>query len=126
MKPRTGEFGDTEWAIMKICFEREMVTVKDVMKILNEEKYHSYMTVKTIIDRLADKKILHRDKIGPVYVYKPLKQSKTIINKAIDEFLDLVLDNSVEPLFAHIVKHHDKYKIDSTELKKIADSIDEE
>jgi len=126
MKPRTGEFGDTEWSILKTCFEQDMLTVKDVQNALNKEKYHSYMTVKTIMDRLVDKKILQRGKIGPVYVYTSLTQGKAIITKAIDEFLDLVLDNSIEPLLAHIVKHHDKYKIDSTELKKIVDSIDED
>ena len=125
MKPRTGEFGDIEWLILKFCLNKDMVTVKDVQSHLNKEKYHHYMTVKTVMDRLSDKGLLHRDKIGPVYVYKSFKQNKTIISKAIDDFRNLVLDNSVEPLFAHIVKHRDKYKIDSDELKKLAETIEE-
>ena len=125
MKPRKGEFGDMEWAILKVCYDKGTTTVRAIQEELNKGKYHSYMTVKNIMDRLTDKKFLQREKLGPIYLYTPGQTEKSIITSAIDDFIDTVLDNSVEPLFSHIAKNRKKYHIDVDEIKKSLESIEE-
>lgn len=59
-------FGELELAILHILKSGERMTVKQVHQILSQDKYNTIMTV---MARLAEKKILKRDKVGLQYEY---------------------------------------------------------
>lgn len=54
---------------MKIVWELERVTVKDVLARLARER--AYNTVQTTLDRLYRKSLLERDKQSHAFVYTP-------------------------------------------------------
>lgn len=60
-------FGELEMAILNILKSGKRMTVKEVHTILGgEDKYNTIMTV---MSRLAEKKVLAREKIGLQYEY---------------------------------------------------------
>ena len=64
--------GDLELAIMNIAWNRESVTVRDVLEALNQDRKRTlaYTTVMTVMGRLADKGLLAVEKRGKTYHYR--------------------------------------------------------
>ncbi len=61
--------GELEEEVMKIVWELERVTVKDVLARLARER--AYNTVQTTLDRLYRKSLLGREKQSHAFVYTP-------------------------------------------------------
>ncbi len=60
-------FGELELAILNILKSGGRMTVKQVHKILGEE--NKYNTIMTVMHRLAEKKLLARERVGLQYEY---------------------------------------------------------
>lgn len=75
-------FGELESQILYILKSGERKTVKEVHRALGEG--NSYNTVMTVMTRLADKKVLAREKIGLQYEYWIL--SPMSISSFLDKF----------------------------------------
>lgn len=63
--------GDLELDVMHIVWEREAVTVREVLEVLAETRPLAYTTVMTVMSRLADKGLLVVNKQGKTYHYRP-------------------------------------------------------
>ncbi len=67
-------FGDLENYILAVVKSCERVTVKDVVKALgNTDKY---TTIMTVMNRLVDKKLLGRQKVGLRFEYWTIKEER--------------------------------------------------
>lgn len=67
-------FGDLENSILNILKSNQRMTVKRVQEVLgNEDKY---TTVMTVMNRLFEKKLLGREKVGLRYEYWLLKDER--------------------------------------------------
>ena len=75
--------GPLEHQIMKIVWRQKKATVYSVIEELNEERILAYTTVMTVMSRLADKKILKREKKGKVYFYKPTQTKDKFIHSLV-------------------------------------------
>jgi predicted transcriptional regulator len=91
--------GPLEHQIMKIVWKQKKSTVYSVIEELKEERNLAYTTVMTVMARLADKKILNREKVGKVYFYKPAQTKEKfihfLIKKTIHSFIDKFGDEAV-------------------------------
>ena len=127
MKEKNDNLGEVEWAILNVCYKNGMTTVREVQEILNSEreKSRSYMTVKTMMDRLFEKNVLSRNKLGPVYIYSPTEPKNIMIKRTFERFMDVVFEKSCEPLVLHFVNYCKDHDIDIKELKDIIDQINE-
>lgn len=81
-------FGELEAQIMDAVWRLEEPTVGDVCDYLGED--HNYKTVMTVMNRLVDKQILSRRRVGRAYSYAPCDSR--------DDFLARVSRNVVEGL----------------------------
>lgn len=68
-------FGDLEQGILNILQSGKRMTVKDVQELLNSND--KYTTIMTVMSRLADKKILGREKKGLRFEYWLLTGKQT-------------------------------------------------
>ena len=126
MRKKIGGLSVVEWQYMKICWRKGKSTAKEIHEEYLKNEKHSYVTTKTILDRLVEKDFLEREKFGPVWLYSPKVSEKTTTSQAIDDFFKNVLDNTIGPIFLHIVKNKKKYREEIKELKKMVDDLDEE
>jgi predicted transcriptional regulator len=62
--------GPTEARLMEIAWEQDSLTVKQALFYLGENNQRAYTTVMTVLCRLADKKLLTREKAGRSFVYR--------------------------------------------------------
>jgi len=102
---------------MKIVWERDSATVRDVYEALLERRKVAYTTVMTMMKILETKKYLKKTSAERAYVYRPARPKGQVIGDMVREFVSRVFNGSAEPLLVHLVEEHD---LSSEELEEIA------
>lgn len=98
------KFGELELEILHILKADKRMTVKEVLHILGEE--NKYNTIMTVMNRLVEKKILAREKMGLQYEYYILSDAKKIPS---------ILDQLKNKLFLSKTKDVICYLLESTQ-----------
>lgn len=110
MQKEKNNLSKTEWSIMKICWEKGKTTAKTIYEESLKEKRREYSTISTMLERMVNKGYLRKEKFGPIWLYEPAQKKSNVIARAIDSFVDTVLDNTMLPLFntdfhSHFKRH---------------------
>ena len=119
-KPRRDLLTDQELEIMKVVWERETATVRDVYEKLHESRKIAYTTVMTMMGILEQKGHLTRTESDRAYVYQPAEPRRKVIGRMVQDFVTRVFDGSAEPLLVHLVKNQ---KLDEAQLAEIEELV---
>jgi len=122
MRPKHSTLTPQELEIMKLVWERDSATVRDVYEVLLEQRKVAYTTVMTMMKILETKGYLKRRRQDRAFVYSPVQPKSQVIGGMIREFVDRVFNGSAEPLLVHLVKSH---RIREKDLQKIVRMIEE-
>jgi BlaI family penicillinase repressor len=95
-----------ELEIMKIVWERDKATVRDVYEALLERRKVAYTTVMTMMKILEQKKYLKKTLAERAFVYRPAQPKRQVIGAMVREFVNRVFNGSAEPLLVHLVEEH--------------------
>jgi BlaI family transcriptional regulator, penicillinase repressor len=123
MRPKSATLTEQELEIMKIVWQRERVTVRDVYEDLLERRKIAYTTVMTMMKILAQKKYLRKTQEDRAYVYQPTKPKNQVIKGMVREFVNRVFNGSAEPLLVHLMEDR---KLSSKDLEEISRMIRED
>lgn len=104
---------------MKIVWERESATVRDVYEALLEKRKVAYTTVMTMMQILERKKYLKRTKADRAWLYKPAQPKGRVIADMVREFVNRVFNGSAEPLLVHLVEEHNLSRKDLDEIARM-------
>jgi predicted transcriptional regulator len=102
---------------MKIVWERETTTVRDVYEALRETRKVAYTTVMTMMKILEEKKYLKKTLVDRAHVYRPAQPKGTVVGAMVRDFVNRVFNGSAEPLLVHLVEEH---KLSPEDLEEIA------
>src|SRR6201996_2970756 len=116
MRRRSSTLTEQELEIMKIVWERESATVRDVYEALLEKRKVAYTTVMTMMKILEEKKYLKRTQLDRAYVYRPAQPRAKVIGAMVREFVNRVFNGSAEPLLVHLVEEHNLSQEDLEEI----------
>lgn len=107
---------------MKLVWQRDSATVRDVYEALLERRKIAYTTVMTMMKILESKGYLKKRRQERAFVYRPAHPKEKVIGKMIREFMDRVFNGSAEPLLVHLVrgKH-----IRERDLEKVRKMLEE-
>ena len=105
---------------MKIVWERDSVTVRDVYEALLERRKVAYTTVMTMMKILEQKQYLKKTLEDRAYIYTPTKPKNQVIRGMVREFVDRVFNGSAQPLLLHLVEDR---CLTEKELREIERSI---
>jgi BlaI family penicillinase repressor len=117
MRSRSSTLTGQELEIMKIVWERDQTTVRDVYEALLERRKVAYTTVMTMMNILESKKYLKKRLADRAYIYRPAQPKGKVIGDMVRDFVDRVFNGSAEPLLLHLVQEHD---LSPSELEEIA------
>jgi BlaI family penicillinase repressor len=120
MRPKTPTLTEQELEIMKIVWERDRATVRDVYESLLERRKIAYTTVMTMMNILEQKKYLRKSAEDRAYIYRPAKPKKQVIKGMVREFVDRVFNGSAEPLLVHLIEDR---RLTNKELDELARMI---
>ena len=117
MKARKTVLTDQELEIMKIVWQRENATVRDVYEEMLKSRKIAYTTVMTMMGILEQKGRLTKELRDRAYVYSPAEPQGEVVGNMVHDFVKRVFDGSAKPLLVHLIENK---KIDAAELDEIA------
>ncbi len=89
---------------MKIVWQLDRATVRDVYEALLERRKIAYTTVMTMMKILEQKQYLRKTLEDRAYIYSPTKPKHQVIRGMVREFVDRVFNGSAQPLLLHLVE----------------------
>jgi len=104
MRPPSKTLTDQELEIMKIVWDRQTTTVRDVYEALLERRRVAYTTVMTMMKILEHKGYLNRKQVDRAYVYRPAQPKNRVIRAMVRDFVNRVFNGSAEPLLVHLIE----------------------
>ena len=119
MRHRSPTLTGQELEIMKIVWERDHVTVRDVYEALLERRKVAYTTVMTMMKILEQKKYLKRTQVERAYLYRPAQPKRQVVGAMVRDFVNRVFNGSAEPLLVHLVEEHNLSREDLEEIARL-------
>jgi BlaI family penicillinase repressor len=117
-KPIT--LSDLEWQIMQLLWDKGVMSVKEVWQTLYPNGEKAYTTIQTYLDRMTDKNLLNKQKIGLVNFYHAIVDKKSLLKHATENLVSRAFNGSFFSLAAFLV---DSPNLSSDELEKIKELI---
>jgi BlaI family penicillinase repressor len=108
---------EQELEIMKIVWERESATVRDVYETLRARRQIAYTTVMTMMRILERKGHVKVSRADRAYVYRPARPRQRVVAEMVREFIDRVFGGAAEPLVQHLLR--DRH-LSEDDLRQIA------
>jgi len=116
---------DSEWKIMKVLWSSPYMTLKEIAGKVTETGW-SYTTVRTLVNRLADKGVVAADKsIANNFKYYPVAAEEECKIKEVKSFLEKVFDGSAGMLISALAKDSNLSEEERKNLKNIIDKIEQ-
>jgi BlaI family transcriptional regulator, penicillinase repressor len=109
----------SEWRIMKLLWKKSPRTSNEIIERLAGEIEWNPKTVKTLLNRLVNKKAIDYEKEGRSYLYFPLLKENECQRVERKTFLNRVYNGALQPMFAAFLEEEKLSKDEIDELKKI-------
>ncbi|HVW08957.1 MAG TPA: BlaI/MecI/CopY family transcriptional regulator [Bryobacteraceae bacterium] len=119
MRRKSTVLTQQELEIMKIVWEHDSVTVREVYETLLKRRKVAYTTVMTMMKILEQKKYLKKNQTERAHVYRPSQPRHKVIGGLVREFVNRVFNGSAEPLLVHLVEEHDLSREDLEEIARL-------
>jgi predicted transcriptional regulator len=113
-----------ELAIMKVVWQREKATVRDVYEALLETRQVAYTTVMTMMKILEEKGYLKKTSVDRAHVYKPAKPRQQVVGAMVRDFLDRVFDGASDGLLLHLARDNKLTEKQRRIVKQIIEESD--
>jgi BlaI family penicillinase repressor len=107
---------ELELEILKVVWQIEPATVRQVRDALASVRDLAYTSVMTVMTIMADKGYLTRKKDGRSYVYEAVYREQKASRNMLQDIVDRVFGGSTTAVMQHLLETSD---IDDEELKQI-------
>jgi len=105
---------------MKVVWDRERVTVRDVYEALRQRRQIAYTTVMTMMTILDQKGFLKRiPGEDRAFVYAPARSRQAVMRATVNEFIERVFGGSANPLMLHLIEDNHLTEKDLDELRRV-------
>ncbi|UCD49694.1 MAG: BlaI/MecI/CopY family transcriptional regulator [Phycisphaerales bacterium] len=110
---------EAEWEVMMALWAKSPLTANDVVDILSKKTHWQRETIRTLINRLVQKKALGFKKDGRQYHYYPLVDQTACIKAETRSLLRRFGGAPVEPMLAALVEEQQLSPDQIERLKQI-------
>ena len=107
---------------MKVVWELETATVRDVYEHLRSRRTIAYTTVLTMMKILEQKGYVKKSRDDRAFVYRPARPRQQVIGSMVREFVERVFDGASRPMLLHLVK---ETNLSAKERKALLQAIEE-
>jgi BlaI family penicillinase repressor len=123
MRPAATTLTPHELDIMKLVWEREEATVRDVYEALRARRRIAYTSVLTMMNVLERKGHLRKRAEGRSFVYQAARPRGQVVRAMVREFVQRVFNGAAEPLLVHLLEDR---RLTPRELETLARRVREE
>jgi BlaI family transcriptional regulator, penicillinase repressor len=121
MRPKHPTLTPQELEIMKLVWEREVATVRDIYEALLDRRKVAYTTVMSMMNTLERKRYLNKRRRDRAFLYRPTRPKSQVISGMVREFIGRVFNGSAEPLLVHLVKERGLREKDWQEIVRMVE-----
>jgi predicted transcriptional regulator len=110
--------GELQLEVMAVLWRLGSGTVEQVRQSLPEHQQGAYTTVQTVLNRLADRGLLLRERVGPRIVYRPSLTEGEYLSRSIAATLQGATPDARQAALAKLVDGLDSQEL--AELERLA------
>jgi BlaI family penicillinase repressor len=110
---------EPEWIIMNALWDKHPAKARDVVERLPSSVNWAYTTVKTMLDRLVEKRAVNKSKRGNIGLYEPVVSRRQARRTALKTLLDQAFDGAFGPMMHFLAEDEDLSAKERKELIKI-------
>jgi BlaI family transcriptional regulator, penicillinase repressor len=110
-----------EWKIMKIVWEIESGSSREVIEIADKRHQWAPTTVKTLLGKLVEKGYLKTQEDGAKFIYRPSQPALQILENAADDFIEKSVEDIQGRLLCYMANKIRLSPGDVEELQAILD-----
>lgn len=110
---------EPEWIIMNSLWDKHPAKARDVVERLPSSVSWAYTTVKTMLDRLVEKKAVSKSKRGNTGLYEPLLSRQHARRTALRMVLNRAFDGAFGPMMYFLMEDESLSAGERKELIKI-------
>jgi BlaI family penicillinase repressor len=113
------ELTEAEWEIMKVIWEKEPCAAGTVQESLAESRAWAYSTVKTTMDRMAEKGLLQIQRIRNLQLFRSCVSEIDAKRGEFRKMLKRAFDGALTPMMQFLIEHEGLSKDESQQLRKL-------
>ncbi len=124
MAKRPATIPDSELDVLRVLWERQQATVREVLETLRAAgREWSYATVATLLDRLETKGVVTSDRSDLAFVYKPAITPQEVQQKRLKSLVDKLYHGEPGLLVLHLLKSHPLDPKQASEVRSLLDEM---
>lgn len=120
-RPRSPALTDAEARVMSVLWERQTVSVADVVAALKRKKAVTTSTVQTMLRILEAKGYVSHEKVARAFIYRPLVDQRQARQRALRLLVRRLFNGSPSLLVLNVLEDE---QIDAEELNRLRRLID--
>ena len=113
------ELTEAEWEIMKVVWEKEPCAAGTVQESLAGSRDWAYSTVKTTMDRMAEKGFLQIQRIRNLQLFKSCVSEVDAKRGEFRKMLKRAFDGALTPMMQFLIEHEGLSKDEAAQLRKL-------
>jgi BlaI family penicillinase repressor len=114
------ELTEAEWEIMKVIWEKEPCAAGTVQETLAQSRDRAYSTVKTTMDRMAEKGFLEIERIRNLQLFRSCISEVDARRGEFRKMLKRAFDGALTPMMQFLIEHEGLSKEEASQLRKLA------
>ena len=115
-RPKNPQPTPAELEVLKILWDSGPLTVREVMDQLSETKPRAYTSVMSLLNVMADKKLLRRKEFGRAFKYQVAESRESTLGSLVNDLVKRAFEGSKTALVTHLL---DESAPSSKELEEI-------
>ncbi len=118
------ELTQAEWEIMKVVWEKEPCAAGTVQETLAKSRDRAYSTVKTTMDRMAEKGFLEIKKIRNLQLFHSCVSKVDARRGEFRKMLKRAFDGALTPMMQFMIEHEGLSKKQASQLRKLVNKAE--
>ena len=115
---------DSELAILSVLWRRGPSTVRDVLEELSATKATGYTTVLKLMQIMAEKGLVRRDKSQRTHIYKPAVPAQRTQKHLVRELVDRAFEGSAQKLVMQALSDRKVSRQELDEIRQLLDQLE--
>jgi BlaI family penicillinase repressor len=93
-----------ELEILQVLWDRGPSTVREVLQVLNEKRQRAYTSVMSLLNIMADKRLVVRQPQGRAFVYQARRPRERTLGNIVGVVLGKAFEGAAHELVAHVLE----------------------
>jgi predicted transcriptional regulator len=116
---------ETEFSILNVLWEHGTNTVRGIVEAVYGEHSHSlHTTVKSLLERLIDKRFVAHERRGGVHLFSAAVDREAFVAQQLQVLADNNFGGSLTPLLSTLVENVKLSRADREAIRRIIEKID--